>query len=278
MRQAAGCACPPRGRRRSPCRSAPGSPLRLSRSSGDLERRPRRYPKASKRSRSRSSGSATERADAHRVDEAVPGRLLQDEPQVVVGADRKVVVAHPAELDRLPLEALASACGRPRRGCAAPPAARAARRSPRNSRIASAFIASPVLTAIGMPTLPVHRRARRGATRCRPRCRRGRGRRCAASRCRPRRGARPRPGRRAPAPSRCRAPAAGPCPTGDEVLHQPIEVPLRLAQSGSPAASVSASMSRYQPRRSRKPSGPESPAPARRPSATPSHCRAASGA
>src|SRR5262245_62832050 len=47
-----------------------------------------------------------QRADAHRVDEAVPGCLLEHEPEVVVGADGEVVVAHPAELRRLPLEAL----------------------------------------------------------------------------------------------------------------------------------------------------------------------------
>ena len=51
-------------------------------------------------------GARDDRADPHRVDEAVPGRLLEHEPQVVVGADAAVVVANPAELERLPLERL----------------------------------------------------------------------------------------------------------------------------------------------------------------------------
>ena len=47
-----------------------------------------------------------ERADPHRVNEAVPGGLLQYEPQIVVRPDREIVVAHPAELHGLPLQGL----------------------------------------------------------------------------------------------------------------------------------------------------------------------------
>src|SRR5262249_5779260 len=47
-----------------------------------------------------------QRADATGMDEAVPARLLQDHPQVVVVGDVAAVVAHPAKLHRLALERL----------------------------------------------------------------------------------------------------------------------------------------------------------------------------
>src|SRR5262249_54057290 len=47
-----------------------------------------------------------ERADPQRVNEAVPGGLLEHKPQVVVCPDCEIVVAYPAELHGLPFQGL----------------------------------------------------------------------------------------------------------------------------------------------------------------------------
>ena len=87
---------------------APTSPMRLRTSSVIWNATPSRKPKRSNRSRLLVVGVGDQRADAHRVDEAVPGGLLEHEPQVVVGPDGQIVVAHPAKLRGLPFQAFQS--------------------------------------------------------------------------------------------------------------------------------------------------------------------------
>src|SRR4029077_19213479 len=72
----------------------------------DLEGEPEQVAEAVEATEVGIVAAGDERADPHRVDEAVPGGLLEDEPQVVVVADREIVIADPAELHRLSLEAL----------------------------------------------------------------------------------------------------------------------------------------------------------------------------
>ena len=73
---------------------------------GDLERQPEQIAETIEPVEVLIVAVGDERADPHRVNEAVPGRLLQHEPQVVVRPDREIVVAHPAELHGLPLQGL----------------------------------------------------------------------------------------------------------------------------------------------------------------------------
>ena len=73
-----GCACPPRGRRRSPCRSPRGSARRFSRSSVIWKATPRCRPKASSAPAARVAAPAAMRADLQWRDERVPAGLLVD--------------------------------------------------------------------------------------------------------------------------------------------------------------------------------------------------------
>src|SRR5262245_61858270 len=73
---------------------------------GDLEGEPEQIAEAIESVEILIIAIRDEGADAHWMNEAVPGGLLEHEPQVVVGPDREIVVADPAELRGLAFERL----------------------------------------------------------------------------------------------------------------------------------------------------------------------------
>ena len=82
------------------------APLKVQHVVGDLERQPKQVAETIEAVEVPIVAVGDDRADPHRVNEAVPGRLLEHEPKVVVGPDREIVVAHPAELHGLALQGL----------------------------------------------------------------------------------------------------------------------------------------------------------------------------
>src|SRR3984885_15371783 len=72
----------------------------------DLERRADEEAEAIEPVENPIAGIRDKGTDRQRVNEAVPGGLLQHETKIVVRRDSEIVVAHPAELHGLPLEGL----------------------------------------------------------------------------------------------------------------------------------------------------------------------------
>ena len=143
------CACPPRGHRRSPCRT-PRVGADVQQVVGDLERDAQIGPERDERLERVVLGAGGDRADLHRHDEAVPAGLLHDHLQVVVVGEIAAIPADPVELDGLALDRL-----RVMRATAS--RIRSAGPKPTTSTLSrSGFserqsIASPTLTAMGTP-------------------------------------------------------------------------------------------------------------------------------
>src|SRR5215510_12683346 len=79
-------------------------PFEIQNIIGDLEGEPEEIAEAIESAEILIVAIRDEGADAHRMNEAVPGGLLEHEPQVVVRPDGEIVVADPAELRGLAFE------------------------------------------------------------------------------------------------------------------------------------------------------------------------------
>ena len=81
-------------------------PLEVQNIVGDLESEPEQIAEPIEPAEIAILAIGGERADPHRVNEAVPGSLLEHEPQVVFGRDCEIVVVYPAKLHGLPFQGL----------------------------------------------------------------------------------------------------------------------------------------------------------------------------